>query len=419
MSRAVKRHVHKSPLFQSGFLEIKRKRQIDIYNACLQMINLPPTKRKAIRIDIWGWSPEVADELEDEFYLSQNGPSNPYAIIITPEQEQCKLHFPYYSFDTDLIKNIYATYRAQIADITTEQGIVMTVDQRISQYQNPFDLLLIDHFKIDFQATGGIIKAAKQQRKLVHQLYNDDHAWKEFNIYGNLVDSAKDHGDLRYRSVEMEGMPYNRMSSFYTKAFGGVFVFRGLPSKQPLMVFEDRAFMSETPTNSIRSLHIEDHEELLGILLKEELVEFNRTNRQEMMDKLNRAAACMFTKAFAEAYAENNVIDFEHQGYRSFEGDLIKRELLEQHYLDLRHATDLLQRDMLTSIGEYDMLMRIQLLLPFPWHQAEMKEVVELLLLKMNPLDYEALFEWDEEAFFDRFIEWPESLQRYTEQKLK
>lgn len=418
MTRAVKRHVHQSPLFSGGFLEVKRKKLVETYNACLRMINLPPTKRTSFRIDIWGWSPEIADDLGDEFYLSQNGPSNPYAIIVTPEQEQCKLHFPYYSFDEDLIKNVFATYRAPIADITTQQGIVMTVDQRISQYQNPFDLLLIDHFNIDFRATGGIIKAAKAQRELVHQLYNDDGAWKEFDIYEQLVDSSKSHGDLRYRSVEMEGMPYNRMSSFYTKAFGGVFVFRGLPSKQPLMVFEDEAFMSETPSNSIRALHIRKTEELLTILLKEELVEFNRTNRQKLIDKLTRATQCQFTKAFAEGYPDNDVIDYNQQGYRSFENDLIKRALLDQHYRDLRHATDLLQRDMLTSIGEYSSAMRLQLFLPFPWHQPELKEVVELLLLKMNPMDYLALYEWDEEAFFEQFMQWPETLQRYVEDLL-
>ena len=145
----------------------------------------------SFRIDAWGWSPEIASEIQDEFYLSQSGPSNPYAIILDPEQENCKVHFPYYNFDDDLMQSVFDVYRAQIADVTTDQGILLKIDQRISDYHTPYDLLLIDHFNLSFTSSGGIISAAAMQRSLIHRLYNDDEAWKDFKLYDKLIESAK------------------------------------------------------------------------------------------------------------------------------------------------------------------------------------------------------------------------------------
>ena len=64
-------------------VRLMRKR----YNECLTDIGIEPTKLKKFHIDGWGWSPEVAKEKDDRFYLS-HGIANPFAIIVSPEQKR-------------------------------------------------------------------------------------------------------------------------------------------------------------------------------------------------------------------------------------------------------------------------------------------------------------------------------------------
>ena len=58
---------------------------VERYNQCLNIIGKTPTKLSAFSIDGIGWSPEVAEEKDDLYYLN-NGEANPHAIIITPQQ---------------------------------------------------------------------------------------------------------------------------------------------------------------------------------------------------------------------------------------------------------------------------------------------------------------------------------------------
>ena len=157
---------------------------------------------------------------------------------------------------------------------------------------------------------------------------------------------------MRYRSLEMVSMPYNRLSSFYTKAFGGVFVFRGLPSKHPVMVFENEEFMKELPENSIKSIFIGDTEKLVELLISEELVEFDRPNREVLQVKINRVCETMFTKVFSQVYTNSEVIDFAHPGYKTFEKELITNKALGEEYVELNKALDLLKRDRLKIIRQ-------------------------------------------------------------------
>ena len=68
------------------------------YNGCLAMLGVTPTKLERFTIDGMGWSPEVAEEKGENYYLNI-GEANSNAIIITPEQKDKPVHMPFHSFD--------------------------------------------------------------------------------------------------------------------------------------------------------------------------------------------------------------------------------------------------------------------------------------------------------------------------------
>lgn len=418
MTHPVKRHAHRSDLFSSGFLLVERTTLIKRYNACLSQLGIQETELKKFRIDAWGWSPDVAEELGDEFYLGQSGPANPYAIIISPEQEYCKVQFPFYSFDQDLIKAVFSTYRNQIADITTEQGICMYTDQQIARFRNPLDLLLVDHVTANFMASGKIIHAAQEQRKLLHELYNDDSAWDDVRNYEKLATSAKQHGDLRYRSLEMDSMPYNKVDCLYTKAFEGMFVFRSLPSKKPLLIFEQSRKEEVAYPSSINVVSLQEPEEVIKWLKQEELIAFDRMHRQQIAERLKKHLNGLFAKAHAQSYPEEPIPDRTEPGAKIFVNRMITLGVLTENYPDLERLMLLLERDMVQKESDVDEGLRKYIYTPYVFLRPELKALVELLLAKLNPENFLELFSYDEEAFYEQFVDWPESLQKWAEQQL-
>ena len=93
------------------------------YNDCLAMLGLPPTTLDRFTVDGMGWSPEIALEQDNNFYLNI-GEANPNAIIISPEQEGKPVHMPFHSFDRDIMTAIFAAYPLQIRDITKDLSLI-------------------------------------------------------------------------------------------------------------------------------------------------------------------------------------------------------------------------------------------------------------------------------------------------------
>ena len=90
---------------------------VNRYNQCLKLIGIAPTALTQISVDGIGWSPEVAEEKGNLYYLNI-GEANTNAIIISPEQHRKPVYFPFHSFDKDIMYGIFAAHKKAITDIT-------------------------------------------------------------------------------------------------------------------------------------------------------------------------------------------------------------------------------------------------------------------------------------------------------------
>ncbi|MBI1306880.1 MAG: hypothetical protein GC181_09755 [Bacteroidetes bacterium] len=229
-----------SGLFGNRLVPVKTSLMVDRYNSALADIGLEKTQLKSFHIDGWGWSPEVAEEQKNTFYLS-HGMANPYGIIISPEQQNASIYHPFHTFDWDVHKRIFSEYGEQITDITTQSAIWFELDQEISAYRHPADLLMIDVFTIHFNTVDRIMEAAREQRNLIHKFMVEENAWADAKLREAIINSSNEFGDLRYRSIELRSIPFGNYLSFYTLAFDGLYVFRNLKNKRPLLVFKNNS----------------------------------------------------------------------------------------------------------------------------------------------------------------------------------
>ena len=126
-----------------------------------------------------------------------------------------------------------------IADITRDACIGLDLDQKLSRYRDPSDLLLIKAVTIRSSA-GSLGEAAAAQAELVRRFMADDLAWFDPALRGAIIESAEAYGDLRARQLAIPDLDYHEVSNFYTDAFDGVFVLHAPESGNAYLILEDQ-----------------------------------------------------------------------------------------------------------------------------------------------------------------------------------
>ena len=261
----------KANLYRNELIPVSGK-LVERYNRCLQKMGFLPSNLSKFSIDGLGWSPEIAAEKNNPFYLN-NGDANPHAIIITPKQKGVPVYNPFHSFDETVMKTVFKTHAATIKDITRDSAICLDFDQGIDVFYDPLEVLKYTTINIRFHLIDNLKKAKADQQQLIELFLKDDNFIDE-KIHQQIIASAKQFGDLRNRKVAVEVINFTT-DSFYTKAFGGVYVLRDFV--KPILVFEEEDAYKEAIKDTIHDVllyHI-SHKELIEQLKNHSILELN------------------------------------------------------------------------------------------------------------------------------------------------
>lgn len=232
-------------LYQSELIPVSGK-LVDRYNNCLMKLGFTKTKLISFSIDGIGWSPEIAEEKGDLHYLN-NGEANPHCIIITPLQKGLPVYVPFHSFDRELMKQVFKVHGDSINDITRDCAICLDFDQKIDVFYDALDILKYKEIVISFRLLDDLNEAQKEQLELVDYFKKNNNFINE-DIHKQLLNSGKKYGDLRNRSLELEEIRYP-VNSFYTKAFGGVYLLKN--TAQPMLIFESEEVYTTVSENKV------------------------------------------------------------------------------------------------------------------------------------------------------------------------
>ncbi len=241
----------KAGLYGKGLIHVNSRELVARYNACLVSMNLPTTNLKEFHIDGLGWSPEIAQEKNNAYYLA-HGMANPLGIILTPKQRHAAIYNPYHSFDWDLMVQYYRDHSPQIATVTQFEGICLDIDQEVNHYVRSADLLMVGNIIVKSWTPSELMKKVATQKALVHAFMNEQDVTKLYGIAKNIQTSAKEVGDMRYRAVEITDMQYSQTRTFFSRAFGGTFVVRDIRREmKPLLINKKSAKKKDGVTSNL------------------------------------------------------------------------------------------------------------------------------------------------------------------------
>lgn len=397
-------------LFHESLIEVTSPELIRRYNERLESLGIEPTDLQSFHIDGAGWSPEIALSRRDPFYLSA-GPANPMAVILTPDQAHRPVHFPFNSYDPHLLHAYFQRYREEIADLTASIAIGVDIDHELTTYHHPEDLLLVDYVVVR-SVVGDVAAAAKEQEELVGRIMNEELAWFDNRLRRAVIASAKRHGDLRFRKLQIPDMRFSEFGCFYTQALGGVFVLRDAERRPTLLITDEETEpqrRSGVPMFSVRDPRLVDH------LLEQQYAEVN-----------------------LKYYAENPRI-------LSWKRDALVAHLLstDDPEVDLESLTPVLRKQRLSALDDVpELLPELERLLKFLQHVqpslesispplrllllhpnqrlSELdREVVARLIARLQPIDVVQLYLTDRNRFVAEYRDWPQSKRLWAVNEIK
>ncbi len=379
------------------------------YNQCLTKLGFTKTKLKAFSIDGIGWSPEIAEEKGEIHYLN-NGEANLHGIIISPLQKGKPVYAPFHSFDREMMLEIFKTHGDKINNITRDSAICIDFDQDIDAFYEPLDILKYEKILISFHLINDLDKARKEQLALI-ETFKQGTNFIDEGLHQKLLESAKVHGDLRNRDVELSEIHFVS-NSFYTKAFGGMYVLRDFVA--PIVVFEEQKSYKEAIKDTVHDVmiyHIEQHE-LMNQLRDHVIIDYDldsevKTKRYERIKKYIFSQHLKKTQhPIKDILSEPllfksylNKIDIEaRKKVMSVERYLEKSEISNEYKI-----ADLVDQKMFHALHSPHSSLE-------PKHQ----DLIWKLLVNVSPKDMLFLYWYDKEAFYDQFKTWDESMKDWV-----
>ena len=395
-------------LYQSELIKVSGK-LVDRYNCCLLKLGFTATKLTTFSVDGIGWSPEIAKEKDDVHYLN-NGEANSHGIIITPQQKGLPVYTPFHSFDRELMKLVFKTYGNQISDITRDCAIYLDFDQKIDVFYEPLDVMKYRDVTIHFHLINDLDKAQKEQLKLI-DYFQQDHNFIDEEVHQKLLDSAKQYGDLRNRDLKLDELHFTT-DSFYTRAFGGMYLLRDFTS--PILIFENETSYDEAIKNRKKRIticHIADSD-LTATLQAHSIVQINlekgiheeryqRIKRYMLMNLLDSTShpikEILQSKSLFKSYL--NKIAIEDR----------KKIMGVEIYLEKRRENPLIK---MKDVIDEQLLHAMYI--PHPKLKPNHQDLIWKLLVNISPKDILLVYWYDKEEFYKQYKAWDESTKDWV-----
>jgi hypothetical protein len=395
-------------LYRSELIPVSGK-LVERYNKCLVKLGFTETKLKIFHIDGMGWSPEIAEEKDDNSYLN-NGEANLHGIIISPLQKGKPVYLPFHTFDRDIMKFVFKIHGEKIKDITRDCAICLDFDQGVDAFYEPLDVLKYDKITINFHLIDRLWYIQKEQLQLVER-FNTGNNFIDENLHQELLASAKAYGDLRERNLDLHQLQF-ATDSFYTRAFGGVYVLRDFI--KPIVVFEDETWHKEAikdTNHDVLIYHIEQPE-LMDKLRDHVIIEYDlekvvETKRYQRIKKFEMAQHLKKSQHPIKDILNDPIL------FKSYLNKLDikarKKVMSVERYLEKLETSNQFKIADIVDEKLFEALHQ-----PHSSLDAKHQDLIWKLLVNISEKDVLYWYWYDKEAFYNSFKTWDDSFKEWA-----
>ncbi|MCY0148091.1 hypothetical protein OEG84_10305 [Hoeflea sp. G2-23] len=396
-------------LIYGRLLVIDEPHLIGRYNKALEAFGLKPSALASIRIDMTGFSPEIAEELGDSQYLDPNGVNRRF-IILTPEQENLPVVHTQFSNTAGLMHEFFDGNRRAVYAVTIKDVLYGEIEDPVEVVTGVEDLLSIEEVRFRVMSAEDMLGKATELRALVDRLQMSKDGWRDDAMLGRMVELAKETGDIRQNALVPDKLVFPHQS-YWASHFGGVFIFRDDRSTTVICDSHAPGFRRSRPWE-VSYIDISDHARIFEYLSKTGRLQLPRaswvepsgffTHRAEMaIADLVRVAdpAADLAKAdpvWLQTWMHHNASLVAEQGIYPFLQEAM-REIATTGQVKMRE----LRAD-----------RRLMLCRAVPAHPDQW--LINRLLARLAPFDFVSRFVFDKQGFYEAYEGYSESYRAHV-----
>jgi len=396
-------------LIYGRLLPVDEPHLVERYNKALDGFGIRRTALTRFRIDMTGFSPEIADELGDRDYLDPNRVNRRF-IIMTPEQVNLPVVHTSFSNTAALMHEFFSANARAINAITIRDALYGEIEDSVSVVNDIDDLLSINEVRFRVLSAEDMLGKAAELRGLVDRLKTVPNAWSDDAMLNRMVDLAKQTGDIRQNALVPDQLVF-RHEAYWANHFGGVYVF--LDDKTTTVICDPSVpgFRRSRPWQ-VSYIALDDHKRIFDFLASTKRLELPRASWVEPSGLFQHRAEMTVVGLVNR---DDPTADIEKadriwlQTWMHRNTDLLARD---GTYPFLQEAIRTVNATGEIKIAEVDPKRRFLLVRAAPDHPDQW--LVNRLISQMVPYDFVSRFVFDKQGFYAAYEQYSEKFRAYV-----
>jgi hypothetical protein len=396
-------------LVYGRLLPVEEPHLIERYNKALDGFGTPRTALSGFRIDMTGFSPEIADELGDRDYLDPNRVNRRF-IVMTPEQVNLPVVHTSFSNTAALMHEFFAANARAINAVTIRDALYGEIEDSVSVVRDIDDLLSINEVRFKVLSAEDMLGKAAELRGLVDRLKTVPNAWSDDAMLTRMVELAKQTGDIRQNALVPDQLVF-RHEAYWANHFGGVYVF--LDGKATTVICDPTVpgFRRSRPWQ-VSYIALDDHRRIFDFLVSTKRLELPRASWVEPSGLFQHRADMTIAGLVNESDPTADLEKADRIWLQTWMHRNADRVAAEGSYPFLQEAIRTVAATGEIHIDEVEPKRRFQLVRAAPDHPDQW--LVNRLISQMVPYDFVSRFVFDKQGFYAAYERYSEKFRAYV-----
>ncbi|WLS02928.1 DUF6638 family protein [Shinella oryzae] len=396
-------------LIYGRLLPIDEPHLVERYNKALDGFGMRRTQLSRFRIDMTGFSPEIADELGDRDYLDPNRVNRRF-IIMTPEQVNLPVVHTSFSNTAALMHEFFSANARAINAITIRDALYGEIEDSVSVVNDIDDLLSINEVRFKVLSAEDMLGKAAELRGLVDRLKTVPNAWSDDAMLNRMVDLAKQTGDIRQNALVPDQLVF-RHDAYWANHFGGVYVF--LDDKTTTVICDPTVpgFRRSRPWQ-VSYIALDDHKRIFDFLASTGRLELPRASWVEPSGLFQHRADMTIVNLVNQVDPTTDLEKMDRiwlQTWMHRNAGLVARD---GTYPFLQEAIRTVAATGEIKIADVAPERRFMLVRAAPAHPDQW--LVNRLISQMVPYDFVSRFVFDKQGFYTAYDQYSEKFRAYV-----
>ena len=406
--------LYENDLIYGRLLLVNQSYLVDRYRKAMKGFGLKATELDEFHIDMTGFSPEIAEEMDDQNYLDPLGVNRRF-IILSPDQEHLPVVHTKFSNTGWLMHQFFNDNGRALRAVTIKDALYGEIDDPIARVEDIDDLLSIEEVKFEVKSADSLLDNANELRSLVDHLNVSKTAWRDDDILNRMVKLAAKTGDIRNNELVPQHLVFDQ-GSYWANHFGGVFVFRDERTTTIICDSKAPGFRRSRPWQ-VSYLDIDDHDRIFDYLKSTNRLQLP-TKKWIKTSKLLEHRAEMVIRDILRSEGEDITFDdLSDSHIRSWlrgNNRKIARDGRYGYYQDMLDKIDDVGKLSPKDINKSEWLLLCR---ANPKHNE--KWLVNRLVSRLTPFDFVSRFVFDKQGFYEVYQNYSDEFKQQVVSKLK